>query len=550
MELSFILNAARRRWWLVALCALLGAIPGLLSQRNQVTEYQATAVVAVAPPRSPVNQNTNVDSAYIDSQVEVLRSGALLQDTADAVGLTFDELHDGVLVERRPGTDVVDVRATHGDPLVAQRVANTLVNLYLAGESDGLNRDINRRIDDKRDELTAAQESLDAANEALAVAIAEFIEDNPQGAAEPAVVDPVSASIITNSQADIDRLKDEISSLENSLLVSNSSLIELAARPVSPLPDRSTLILVGGAVAGTMMGLVLAALWAMSSTVVLDPKAVEEVLTAPVVGELPRLRALAANQASALERLPKPVVPIIDQLCIRAEALGRVDEPLTVVVVGARRHVGASTVAMAMANRYAAVHSNVVLVDADARDRTVSRLLDGGHGGILQLIRGARWDEPASRRRLLAPTGLPEVKVLGFGNDTEAKLQRTVVRQLLAAAQPEAQVVVVDGGTALGSATAIQLCQMADAVVLAVPLRKLDANLLDDISAQISRDRSHILPVITPTLSRFRPRRAKVEDKPIAELTSTTGTDAADAKHSSSQNGHHAEDSELKPIEL
>jgi capsular polysaccharide biosynthesis protein len=540
VELSFILNAARRRWWLVALCALLGAIPGFMAQRNHTVEYQATSVVAIAPPRAANQQNPTIEGGYIDSQVEILGSGALLQDVADALDLSFDEVQDAVAIDRRPGTDVVDVRATNLDPATAQAIANTLASEYLAGEDDGLNEVIQQRIDDKNDALDDARALNETATQDLADNVADWIRRNPTGVPVPDAIDPVSFGQITQSQADIDRLQGEISDLENSLVVANSTLIEQAALPVTAVADRSQLILIGGAIAGGMLGLVLASIWAMSSTVVLDPRGIEEVLTAPVVGEIPRMRALAANQALALERLPKSIVPVVDQLCIRAEALGRVDEPLTVVVVGARRHVGTSTIAMAMANRYAAVHSAVVLVDADARDRTISQLLDGGRGGIPQLIRGARWDEPGTRRRLLTPTNQEEVRVLGFGNDTEIKLQRTAIRQILATAQPEAQVVVVDAGAAMGSAAAIQLCQMADAVVLATPLKKLDANLLDDIAAQISRDRAHVLPVITPTLGRFRQRKPKVEAKPIGELTQTAG--------SGTTNGHHPE-SELKPVD-
>lgn len=543
MELSFIINAARRRWWLVALFALLGAVPGFLVQRDQTVEYQATSVLAIAPPRAAgETADPNLASGYIDSQVEVMRSGGLLQQIADDLGASFDDIDNAVTVDRRPGTDVVDIKAVDADPTTAQLIANTLAETYLDREGTDLNGVVEKRISDKRDELETAQDDLTTANAAISAVIAAYLDTAPRGTVPVAeTIAPAEVSAATQATNDIDRLKDEISSLEGQLLSPQSSLIENAALPTNAVADRSTLILVGGAVAGGMLGLVLASLWAMSSTVLLDPRAIEEVLTAPVVGEIPRLRGLSANPAAALERLPKSVMPIIDQLCIRAEALGRVDEPLTVVVVGARRNVGSSTVAMAMANRYAAVHSHVVLVDADARDRTISRLLDGGRGGIPQLIRGARWDEASTRRRLLTPTKHEEVRVLGFGNDTEIKLQRNAIRQILATAQPEAQVVVVDGGAALGSAASIQLCQMADAVILAVPLKKLDATLLDDIAAQISRDRSHVLPVITPSLSRFRHRKPKTDQSPIGELPPTA--------MSASANGHQKDEPELTPVE-
>ena len=50
MELSFVISAVRRRWWLVVIFAVLGALAARELSKPGVTEYEANAVLLVQPP--------------------------------------------------------------------------------------------------------------------------------------------------------------------------------------------------------------------------------------------------------------------------------------------------------------------------------------------------------------------------------------------------------------------------------------------------------------------------------------------------------------------
>ena len=107
----------------------------------------------------------------------------------------------------------------------------------------------------------------------------------------------------------------------------------------------------------------------------------------------------------------------------------------------------------------------------------LSRLFDTTRGGgIGQLIeaelRARGGGDRQGARGCFVNTNMTEVKVLGFGSgDIGGQLHRVDMPLLLSAAAREGDVVIIDGGSILGSASSVELCKLADAVVVAVPLK-------------------------------------------------------------------------------
>ena len=248
-----------------------------------------------------------------------------------------------------------------------------------------------------------------------------------------------------------------------------------------------------------MLGVVVALTWARFSAKVLDEDTASEILAAPVVSELPHYRSLARHPLAAFQSLPRSAVPIIDQLCVLAEAKASIDQPLAVVVVGTQRGAGATTLSLAMAERFAAGGSSVVLVDADVRDPRITAIFNASaDGGVPAVVanEGALIDQRG--RSVFTRTMDPEVSVLGLGaNRGHASLRRDTVASVLEAARRKAQIVVVDGGPALDLASTLQLTALCDAVVLAVPLSRQKLDSLADLSRQLGEVRGRLLPVVT-----------------------------------------------------
>ena len=282
-------------------------------------------------------------------------------------------------------------------------------------------------------------------------------------------------------------------------------MVQRATLPTFAETSSSKTLVAAGVLGGAALGLIATVIWARLSPIVLDERHAETILGRPVVGSFPRFRSLARNRRNALESLPRQAVRFVDELCVRAEANAEIGKALTVAVVGTERAAAATTIALAMAGRYGANGSSVVLIDADTRRPEISALYNA-RGGIPELLANvmAEASGTAIRRGRFdpyTPTPVGEVSVLGLGDKSAAmSLRRQNVPALLdaAAGDSNVHVVVIDGGPVLDAASTVQLCQLVDAVVLAVPLKHQRIEGLVTVAAQLENRRGELLPVITP----------------------------------------------------
>lgn len=501
MELSFVISAIRRRWWLVVIFAVLGALAAREVSKPGIAEYEANAVLLVQPPTG-TSIGFNDPDRYVESQLSALNSTDLAARVASEIpGETTGSISQAIRIVQRPKTDVVDIFARAQDPVRAQNIANRYASLYITDQrlrANNLQAEEIQRLDEKILELTA---QINESADQLA-----FNEN-----------DPAALALQATALAQYNQVLQQRSQLELAATSRvTSEVIEQAVLPTLPVAVGGNLYTALGFFGGIVLGVAAAIVAARSSTKVLDLVELDRELGVAVVGELPRMRALGPDPLAAFERLPDAATPVIDQLCVRAEALAHPGAPLTVAVVGSQRPGGVTTVAMAMAGRFARTGSRVVVIDGDQNDPGVSQLFgawrDGGIPALLaehavaesreqmdQLGTGRR-AERRKARSIFTHTSLPEVQVLGLGDKGGSRpLARTNIGEILEAAiGPDTHVVVVDGGPLLDSATTVQLCQIVDAIVLAVPIRRQRKAGIDVVKRLIGEDRkSRVLPITT-----------------------------------------------------
>jgi Mrp family chromosome partitioning ATPase len=426
----------------------------------------------------------------------------LVTEVAQLNNISVVDVREAVEIEQLPDTDVVQINAVFSNPDVARGIAQGYVDSYMDTlETDRSDQD---ELDRLTGEIQILQNRLSVLNTRIQEAMQPHIDalrrDPPPNVPQPEVVDPAAVSEKNLAEAEL----RELISLKNNLISNsrlrvNTRVIQNATLPNEPLPAGGQFLLAGGLFAGAMLGVVVALVWARFSTKVLDEDTASEILGAPVVSELPHYRSLARQPLAAFQSLPRSAVPVVDQLCVLAEAKARIDHPLAVVVVGTQRGAGATTLALAMAERFAAGGSSVVLVDADVRDPRITAIFNAtSDGGVPSVVAndGALIDERG--RSVFTRTMDPEVSVLGLGaNRGQAALRRDTVASVLEAARRKAQIVVVDGGPALDLASTLQLTALSDAVVLAVPLARQKSDSLADLSRQLGNVRNKLLPVVT-----------------------------------------------------
>ncbi len=530
MELSFVISALRRRFWVVTLFALLGSIPGLRVDPAASTDYRATAILLVQPPtRTNINVFSSDPDRYVVSQLSVLESESLAQRVADRITVEFAEPISvaalGVLVEieHKPQTDIVEVTTTIDDPQKAAAISQAYVELYVEGLAT-TDEDAEQRADLEQ-RAQALENRLDSLDQRLQEAMAGHLPRRGDLTPDPIppadAVDPSAVSQRQLVQAELLQLIGQLNDLDlQSRLRVNTEIISNASVPSQPVPPGGNFLLAGGLVGGLMAGVVLALAWARFSPKVLDEETAGEILGAPVVSAIPHYRSLARNPLAAFRSLPRSAVPMVDQLCVRAEALARMGEPLVVAVTGTMRSAGATTLTLAMAERFAVGGASVVVVDADVRDPRVTAVFNAaGDGGVPTVIAtdGALVD--LRGRSVFTRTADPAVRVLGLGPSRgAAALRRDTVPTVLQAAKREAEIVVVDGGPVLDLASTLQIAAVADAVVLAVPLARQRVDPLADLARQLEGVQPNLLPIVTSP-SR-RPARGNVvrADGAIADV--------------------------------
>ncbi len=504
MELSFVLSALRRRFWVVSLFALLGALPGFLADPPTSNRFQSSgALIIQQPTQGNIGFFTSDPDRYVVSQLSVLESAGLVNQVAELNNLSVADVRDAVEIEQQPETDVVEITAVFVDDAEAAR---GIVQGYIDSYMDTLETDLSdedelQRLDREINVLTNRLSVLNARiQEAMEPHLARLSRTQPPPVPAVEAVDPAAVTEKNLAEAELRGLiVDKNKLISDSRLRVNTRVIQNATLPNQPIPAGGQFLLAGGLFAGAMLGVVAALAWARFSTKVLDEDTASEILAAPVVSELPHYRSLSRQPLAAFQALPRSAIPVIDQLCVLAEARARIDQPLAVVVAGTQRGSGATTLGLAMADRFAAGGSSVVLVDADVRDPRITAIFNAtGDGGVPAVVanEGALIDQRG--RSVFTRTMDPEVSVLGLGaNRGAASLRRDTVATVLEAARRKAQVVLIDGGPALDLASTLQLTGLADAVVLAVPLSRQKTDALADLSRQLAPVREKLLPVVT-----------------------------------------------------
>ena len=543
MELSFVLSALRRRFWIVTLLAGLGALPGLLTDPPVSNEYRSEAELIIRQPTQANSNFSNIDSdRYVVSELSVMESAELVNEVAVANNLTLAQVRQAVEIEQEPETNVVRITAIYTDPDVARGIAQAYADAYMATLDTELSDDQEaERLDGL---IRILQNRLSVLNGRIQEAMQPYLDrqasrTNPQPVPPADVVDPAAVTEKTLAEAELRELISARNTLESdSRLRINSRIIQDATDPTAPIPAGGQFLLAGGIFAGFLLGLALAIAWARFSTKVLDEDTAAQILGAPVVSEFPHYRSLARQPLAAFQSLPRSAVPVVDQLCVLAESKARIDTPLAVAVVGSQRSAGATTLALAMAERFAGAGSSVVLVDADVRDPRITAIFNAtGDGGVPAVVAndGALIDQRG--RSVFTRTMDPEVSVLGLGaNRGAASLRRDTVASVLEAARRKAQIVVIDGGPALDLASTLQMTAMADAVVLAVPLSRQKTDALADLSRQLGEVRHNLLPVVTSPARRAA-RGAIVSADGVISMPGLAGKQRVDLTSVAGDNG-------------
>lgn len=228
LGVTAMLAMLRRRMWVMLLVGGLVAAGGFTFLQTRTPSYTATSLVMINPRQERVLNNQDVvgslprDSSTIDSEIELLKSPALMGELVDALGMmrrqggdaaSHDEMADSLAnaieVRRRGMTYVIEITAKSTDPARAQLIANTYADVYIASQ-------VSARID-----------TAQRANSWLSRRLAELREDvqRKESAAETF---RVQSGLVAAQGAPL--VESQIQQMQGTVLSAQSDLAAAEAR--------------------------------------------------------------------------------------------------------------------------------------------------------------------------------------------------------------------------------------------------------------------------------------------------------------------------------
>jgi Mrp family chromosome partitioning ATPase/capsular polysaccharide biosynthesis protein len=183
-----------------------------------------------------------------------------------------------------------------------------------------------------------------------------------------------------------------------------------ATPPRSPSSPQPLHTLVIGAIVGLLIGVIVAACRALFDSSIMVGEVLAEVTGAPHLANVAADRRLSGRRLAVNEA---PTSPAADDFRVLRAGLQFTDldePPHSIVVTGATKAAGTTTVACNLALAFAKVGRRTVLVDGDLRDMAASKAFGiGDRPGLGEVLEGldlteALYADQASRLRVL-PAG-------------------------------------------------------------------------------------------------------------------------------------------------
>jgi succinoglycan biosynthesis transport protein ExoP len=348
---SSVFGLIRRRFFAFLLPLLIVPAAALAFSLAQEKEYEASTTVVIRDSggNSPLaSENPDREAA---TNLRLLQLGAVQARVNDRLGGPFK---GDVDVVTETESNLATITVTGPDPEEAARVANTYADEY-----------IELREEIKREEI-AEQET--AVMDKLA-ALPRAARRGSEGQALKNRLEELSVAEVTSTGA------KQLGKAEPPTAASSPGLL------------RNTAI---GALVGLALGALLAIVLEQRDRRVRDPRYLEQAFGRPLVGRIPKSRALAKSSPGTAE-LPLPAAEAFRNIRANLRHQLREQNARSVLVTSASPGEGKTTVVWNLARMAAASGAKVLLVEADLRRPVLARSLGAnGAPGLSELLSGER----------------------------------------------------------------------------------------------------------------------------------------------------------------
>lgn len=485
------LAIARRNLPLLAICLLTVPAVALLYSVLQTPQYTASASLLfgtqdlesqlfdLAPEDNDPQREaaTNLKLVSVD-EVAVRTAQAL-----DVPGLGVDAVGDKVTVSPEGESNLVAVEATDADPALATRLANEFARQYI-----GFSRD------EARGRIERAQTLVEA----------KLQELTPEQLEGPA------GSALSQQAGQLEALA--------ALQTGDAELAQPAIQPSSPSSPRTTRNVALGILLGLLLGAGLALLREQLDRRLRDLEDIEEVFRLPVLGTIPRSRALLESGPGA-ELAPTGAEGEAFRM-LRANLLYfNVDREIgSILFTSAAAQDGKTTVAWNLARAEARAGTRVLFIEADMRRPRLAAALElSGDEGLSLVLAGV--SEPATA--IVEAHGVDLLQAGPLPPNPAELIESTRMNELLSWAEGEYERVIVDTPPAAVVADAVPLFSRVGGVAIVARMEKSPREPAESLRDQLTNTGAPALGLVvngveTPAdSSYYRPRAdvPRIEDR-------------------------------------
>jgi Mrp family chromosome partitioning ATPase/capsular polysaccharide biosynthesis protein len=474
-------QTVRRRWVLIVLLGVLGAVIAAGYAYKVGPTYTATAEVNVAPvTQGPLNQLTqNQTQVNISTEQAIAQSAPVIIGAARLLGVQPTVLQAKAsksLSVTVPGlSDVLQIAWSAGGPKQAKRGANAFAEAYLRYRHSQLASQISYE-----ESILSHQVHTQQAKIATVTAQLNTV--------------PSGTSRHLRLEATFNELTSQLNTEEGQLQSlptyndSGGSVIP-AALPLAPSGLGKKVLLILGLLLGLLIGLVIAFLRDAFDDRIRDTGRLERALGAATLAVLPPARGRIAVQSPADGRITAGRrgsgggeaagggrTEAVRALRATLVAVGARQDVRTILIVGADDSVSASRIAAELGLAMAESGRRVLLVGADMRSSSLpqlfavpnvtglsSMLTGGGDPEVFarqpKSVGGSALAENVAKRLALIPSGPQVAQPL-------AVLDSGVMVGLLSGQREAFDFVLLDSPPATVAADAVALAAHVDGVIV------------------------------------------------------------------------------------
>jgi polysaccharide biosynthesis transport protein len=491
--LAMYLGWLRRRWWILTLFAVFGAIAALVVTQIQPRAYESTTSLLVRQIGVDANANPNA-KVNLDTEAQVVRSLVVAERARTNMGSSVpaDELVKWVTVTVPPNSQVLQIAFEANSPQLAQSGSHAFAQAYLDLKRDDATRRLENETAALKQQVAEVQRQLGVVTGRIAAAPANSV------ARERAEAD---RSVLTNQLTTLNtRLSPLLAaSLDPGEIISDARL------PTSPSSPNRTLNLASGLGAGLLFAIVLALVLDRLDTRVRRGRDIAERLGLPMLLELP-------DRVQSLSLLP-PTHRISRELGrLRNVLLTTVPEPRVtgngrqILLTDASAGPAAGYVAGNLAAAYARTGQQVVIMTTKP-DSPLTAMLGGvtPRYGLADVLR-----RDVSALKALTPVpGLSQLRVLLPGKlDADEELPVAAMLEVLGDLAARFEHVIVETASPTHAVEAQALASHVDAVIVVAETGRTRSG---EIAAALRQFDQVDAPVLGAVLAPRMPSVAKAK---------------------------------------